>query len=85
MGRRKDAERRKRREQRMAERLQQTKSNELNDSINENDQESDKHTVMYHEASAESITGENLEITTIKNSDTSERMYINVYEYFICN
>merc|ERR1719273_125836 len=57
MGRRKDAERRKRREQRMAERLQQTRSNrELNDLINEDELERDTHTFVYDEASAQGIT-----------------------------
>ena len=86
MGRRKDAERRKRRELRMAERLQQTRSNrELNDLINEDELERDTHTVVYDEASAQGITGESSEITANKSSDTTERMYIKAYKYILCN
>ena len=77
MGRRKDAERRKRREQRMAERLQQTKSNhEMYDVIQGQEEEMEKSPAEYHETSqTHSDETNNSEQTTNQTSDISKRKY----------
>ena len=77
MGRRKDAERRKRREQRMAERLQQTKSNhEMYDVIQGQEEEMEKSPVEYHVASqTQSDETNNSDQTNNQTSEISKRKY----------
>ena len=77
MGRRKDAERRKRREQRMAERLQQTKSNlEMYDVVQGQEEEMEKSPVEYHEASqTQSDETNNSDQTNNQTSEISKRKY----------
>ena len=73
MGRRKDAERRKRREQRMAERLQQSKcSNEIYDGIKDEDQEMDKSPGDSQGACTQSIKTEGYKQSINEASDMSQ-------------
>merc|ERR1712243_322860 len=75
-GRRKDAERRKRRELRMAERLQQTKSNlEMYDVIQGQEEEIEKSPVEYHEASqTQSDETNNSDQTNNQTSEISKHI-----------